>query len=69
MPREADIARLKLQARRAYTRFGAIAEGIDCGKHMLKEINPAASQSAQEYNEAMTELRRLDPSCPEFTPL
>jgi hypothetical protein len=68
LPR-ARIASLKLKARCAYTLFNRAAEGYDCGKELAKHINPNLALKAQEYNDAMTELRRLDPKCPEFTPL
>lgn len=63
------VANLKRTAASAYQRFYSYMEGYDCGAAMLKEIKPAAAHAAKEYNDAMTELRRIDPECPEFTPL
>jgi hypothetical protein len=64
-----QVARLKVKAREARRRFEGYMDTYDCGAAMLKEINPGAAEAAHKYNDAMTELRRLDPKCPEFTPL
>lgn len=63
------ITRLKADARLQYKRFHGLLDQYDCGKHMLKEVCPAAADAAAKYNAAMTELRRIDPECPEFIPL
>lgn len=64
-----EVARLKVKARRYYESFHEYLDTYDCGAAMLKEINPAAAECARKYNEAMRELSRLDPKCPEYTPL
>ena len=63
------INELKAQAGTAYLRFCDISDGCDCGNTMLKEINPTAAKYARIYNEALEELRRIDPACPDFSPL
>lgn len=60
---------LKAVARRNYKRFHTLLQDHDCGIALLKEVCPEARWAAQRYNDAMNELRRVDPQCPEFDPL
>lgn len=64
-----NIARLRFKAKVNYEKFHYFLGRVDCGVNLLKEINPVAAEAASKYNEAMTELRRIDPKCPEFEPL
>lgn len=63
------IVVLKGEARDSRAVFDRLLDRYDCGWNMLKTISPDAASAAAKYNEAMTELRRIDPHCPEFTPL
>lgn len=64
-----QVQALKKKAGDSLRLFCVLADDYDCGQQMVKEINPKAAAAAARYNEAMTELRRIDPMCPEFKPL
>jgi len=59
-----EINRLKRKLRHALTAYRRIADSADCGNALLQEISPAANKLAQEVNETITALRKIDPACP-----
>jgi hypothetical protein len=58
------IARLKLEARRAYERYHRELDGMSCGKHLGEEINPRMREAKIKFNRTMEELSGIDPDCP-----
>ena len=59
-----EIEKLKYKARKAHQRFFRARDGLECGNHMAKVISLAASEAARDFNTAVEQLEKLDPSCP-----
>lgn len=64
LTRDPSIAKLKAEAAQHYRRFVNIAGGYDCGKELLKTLNPEAQVAATGYNAAMDKLSKIDPNFP-----
>ncbi len=64
-----SIPKLIAKARKAYITYQSLAGDADCGAALLQHISPRAAEAAREFDDAMTELVKLDPNCPKFTPL
>lgn len=61
------IERLKAKAVRGYTAYHS--GHLDCGASMTMHVSPSVRKGAEDYNEAMAELKTLDPNCPKYTPI
>jgi hypothetical protein len=67
-----EIYILKSRARFAYLRFQSVGAGTrydHMGNSLLKYVSSEACQAARDYNEAMRQLKEIDPDCPNYTPL
>lgn len=58
------IERLKRKAKSAYLSYHHSLDGLSCGKSLGEFVSSAASQAKQQFNEAMDELAKLDPTTP-----
>lgn len=58
------IERLKNKVRRAYRCYHNALDELSCGRALGEFISTTASQAKQEFNTAMNELAKLDPSVP-----
>lgn len=55
---------LKFTARKAYRLFYEELDRYDCGIELAKEVNPRIAEAARDFNEAMDQLARIDPTAP-----
>lgn len=72
MTDSAKIERLKATAARHYCEFHLIGGGGGreaLGNDLLKYVSLSAKMHADKFNEAMAELKKLDPNCPEYISL
>lgn len=63
---EKKIDALKIAARDSYLQHGHLvkATGADCGLSLLATINPEIARAARDFNTAMDQLKKIDPSFP-----
>ena len=69
MKKVVRIPHLKRRARRAYLRYMQMFDSAGCGHTLLQEMSTTAYRSALVFNETMKELKEIDSTCPDYTPL
>jgi hypothetical protein len=68
---KSPIEKAKARAAKAYRRYFDIAESrqYSCGMSLAAMITPELAKEARNFNAAMRDLKGLDPTCPEYSPL
>ena len=59
------LRRLKTQARTAYLRYFQIYETYSCGTSLAEHLSADMCRSKNTFNNAMDQIKRLDPDAPE----
>lgn len=67
--RQRNINLLKRRAAFAIKQYRGLSNRSDCGHQVLQYISPEAAALAASFDDAMAELKKLDPTCPEYMPL
>lgn len=58
------LTSLKSKARSAVIAYRRAGEHLDCGANLAAVINPEVGRLAREANEALRELKAIDPDFP-----
>lgn len=61
---QAEVPRLKREARKHYEAYQRILGDLDCGRYMGEYMRPEAITHRNEFNTIMDKLAKLDSTCP-----
>lgn len=62
---EKQIKKLKAKAKNAYVAYQNVELAGDAGVSLSAYINPKIDMHKQDFNEAMAQLEKIDPTCPQ----
>lgn len=64
-----EIEKLKRKAADAIIKHRHLTDHLSCGANLAAHISPSVAAAAMEFNSTMARLKKLDPACPDYSPL
>jgi hypothetical protein len=55
-----------MRAKSLYNSYHSKCDSYSCGKNLAEHISPDLTGIKTKFNKVMTELKELDPGCPDF---